>query len=588
MLIRFTLLLLTLLFSNIALADVASLLLPGELIKGHAKLEAQCPECHLQFDKGAQTRLCRDCHKEVAADILKHKGFHGRLDEITCHTCHTDHKGRAAKIVTLDSATFDHDKTDFRLRGAHQKPEKVKCVNCHEANKKYRDAPPACNGCHKKDDKHKGALGSDCGNCHVEKNWKEAKFDHSTTQFLLRGKHVDVTCQKCHADPSRYKETPHECVACHRKDDKHKEQYGKKCESCHTDSDWGKVIFDHNQETKFRLRGKHEQVKCQSCHKSALYKEKIPATCVSCHKKEDTHKGGLGDKCESCHNEEKWKSSRFDHDKNTKYPLLGKHMTAKCTACHKPESKEKLATTCVVCHQSNDKHKGNFGTRCESCHFEKDWKAISFDHGRDTKYLLRWSHNRVKCTACHTEKIAQQKLGPECHSCHKKDDVHKDKLGKRCESCHDEKSWKEAHIDHSRARFPLLGSHIKVECNKCHTTKLYKDTATDCFSCHQKDDANTHKLRLGKKCDTCHSARSWKTWDFNHDTRTKFKLDGAHKKAVCYACHKKSVPDRMIVPVACAACHEEDDTHQGDFGQQCERCHVTSNFRTLLIGAQHH
>jgi hypothetical protein len=498
-------------------------LMPGQVIQGHAKLEENCNECHVRFNKEAQTGLCADCHKDVKADIQKHEGFHGRLGDKECRECHTDHKGRNAKIVVLDVKKFDHSKTDFPLLGAHLKQDKVKCEDCHKAKKKFREAPSACNDCHRKDDKHKGSLGTDCKNCHNERTWKETRFDHSLekTRFALKGKHVDVKCSKCHVDSSHFKGVSHECVACHRKDDKHKGKYGKKCETCHIEKDWKKINFDHDTQTKFKLNGKHELAKCVSCHKTPLFsKEKTPNTCVACHRKDDVHKGGLGEKCATCHNEEKWKSAKFDHDKDTKFPLLGKHVTTKCDACHKPELRvtgQKIATTCI--------------------------------------------------------------------GCHKKDDVHKGKLGNRCESCHKEKDWKDANIDHGRTRFPLLGLHIKVECKKCHQTKLFRDTPSDCFSCHKKDDDKVHKRRLGNKCETCHNARSWKAWDFDHDKRTKFKLDGGHKKLDCYACHKKAENDRMVsVPSTCVGCHDNDDVHRGAFGQQCERCHVTSDFKTLLMG----
>jgi len=653
-LLRLVFLFLILLGSGASWAQVESVLMPGEVIAGHAKLESKCTECHIPFDRDAQNRLCADCHKEVKADFQNHKGYHGRQDEKECRVCHTDHKGRQAKIVILDTGKFDHSKTDFPLQGAHQKQDKVKCKDCHEAKKKYSAAPSACNACHRKDDKHKGTLGTDCANCHVDRNWKEAKFDHSKTKFALTGKHVEVACKKCHIDPSRYKEASQECVSCHRKDDKHKGQYGKKCEDCHNDRDWKKIDFDHDLKTNFNLLGKHSSVKCLSCHKRPLYKEKTPTTCIACHRKEDVHKGGLGEKCATCHNEEKWKTARFNHDKDTKYPLLGKHFTTKCEACHKPEmkaKKEKLALTCIGCHKGDDRHKGDYGTKCESCHQEKDWKTIHFNHDKDTKYLLlgkhittkceachtpglrnkialtcgschkrddkhkgefgakcetchkekdwktirfnhdkdtkyplKGKHEKVKCTACHTGKLYEQKLGVDCYSCHKKDDVHKEKLGQRCVPCHSEKDWKETSFNHGRARFPLLGMHIKVECKKCHETKLYRDSPMECIACHKDQDDKTHKRRLGKKCETCHNARSWKAWDYDHDKRTKFKLDGGHKKPDCYACHKDEVKDRFVVPRSCAGCHEEDDVHRGDLGRQCEVCHVTSKFSTLRIG----
>lgn len=587
MLLRLIFLTLFLSFSNVSLAAGESALMPGEVIQEHAKLEENCKECHVRFNKEAQTGLCSDCHKDVKGDILKHEGFHGRLEEKECRKCHTEHKGRNAKIVVLDTKTFDHAKTDFPLLGAHLKQEKVKCKDCHEAKKKYREAPSECNACHRKDDKHKGSLGTDCKSCHNERTWKETRFDHSLgkTRFALIGKHVDVKCSKCHVSQSQFKGVAHECVACHRKDDKHKGQYGKKCETCHTAKDWKKIEFDHDTQTKFKLLGKHELVKCVSCHKKPLFtKEKTPTTCVACHRKDDVHKGGLGDKCATCHNEEKWKAAKFDHDKDTKFPLSGKHVTTKCDACHKPELKaatEKLATTCIGCHKKDDKHKESFGTKCETCHKATDWKTIIFDHDRDTKYVLKGKHEQVKCVACHTGKLYQQKLTLDCNSCHTKNDVHKGKLGKSCESCHNEKDWKDARIDHGRARFPLLGLHIKVECKKCHQTQLFRDTPSDCYSCHKKDDDKVHKRRLGVKCETCHNARSWKAWDFDHDTRTKFKLDGGHKKLDCYACHKKEVTGSFVVSRSCVGCHEEDDVHQGKFGQLCERCHVTSKFNIL-------
>jgi hypothetical protein len=523
MLLRTVFLIIVFSCSGLAYGTGELALMPGQVIKGHAKLEEKCGECHVRFNQNAQSGLCRDCHKDVKADIQKHEGFHGRLDDNKeCRECHTDHKGRNANIIILDPNKFDHSKTDFPLLGAHLKKEKVKCKDCHDAKKKYREAPSGCVDCHRKDDKHKGSLGSGCKNCHNERNWKDTRFDHSfeKTRFALIGKHIDVKCSKCHVSQSKYKGVSHECVACHRKDDKHKGKYGKKCETCHTAKDWKRIEFDHDTQTKFKLLGKHETVKCVACHKAPLYgKEKTPTTCIACHRKDDVHKGGLGTKCETCHTEKKWKTSKFDHDKDTKFPLLGKHITTKCDACHTPDlkaKKVKLATTCIGCHL--------------------------------------------------------------------KKDVHKAKLGKRCETCHNENDWKKAKFDHGRARFPLLGMHIKVDCKKCHQTQIYVDTPGDCFACHKKDDDKVHKLRLGKNCASCHNARSWKTWDFNHDTRTKFKLDGAHQKISCYSCHKVIMDERVIVPRTCDGCHNNDDVHRGEFGQLCDRCHLTTKWKNLRPG----
>ena len=139
--------------------------MPGKVIAGHAKYEQECANCHVKFDKAAQDGLCLDCHKEVARDVRAKQGYHGRLKPEACRSCHTDHKGRDVNIVQLDEKAFDHAKTDFALAGAHPR---VACRTCHVAGKKYREAPGACDGCHRKDDKHKGALGPKCADCHTE------------------------------------------------------------------------------------------------------------------------------------------------------------------------------------------------------------------------------------------------------------------------------------------------------------------------------------------------------------------------------------------------------------------------------------
>jgi hypothetical protein len=583
------LVLLTLLLTFNASADtVESVMMPGKVIQGHAKWEDDCQKCHKPFDKAAQSQLCKDCHKETAKDVVQKKGLHGRLKEgRNCAECHTEHKGRAAQIAPINEKTFKHEQTDFELKGAHADVKKTDCKDCHKPKIKYREAPTACNACHKKDDKHEGTLGASCENCHSVKDWKDTKdtFDHNKTKFALEGKHADVKCNDCHLT-KKYRDAPKDCYSCHKKDDAHKGVFGTKCVDCHTAKDWKESTFDHGRDTKYALRGKHKTAKCESCHKPSAASLKLPTACISCHKKDDKHEGTLGDNCEKCHSEKSWTSTPgFDHD-DTKFPLLGKHKTAKCQTCHINGTKEKLPLLCNDCHQKEDKHKGNFGTKCESCHTEKDWKnASKFNHDRDTKYVLRDKHKTTKCEACHTGKLYGQNLKTDCYSCHKKDDKHKGQEGTKCEDCHNEKSWTKAEFDHSKSKFPLLGKHYKVECKKCHLTPAFKDAKSECVSCHEKDDA--HKLRLGTQCETCHNARDWKVWDFDHDKKTKFKLDGGHKGIDCYECHKTpSKGNKLATPALCGDCHASDDIHDGGFGRQCERCHVSSTWSELKMGAR--
>lgn len=575
--------------------SLETVLMPGPVVVGHAKWEHECTQCHQRFDKSAQARLCADCHKEIAADLRVHKGFHGKLKDSSCRRCHTEHKGRKAKIINIDKDNFDHDQTNYPLKGAHREI-RSKCQECHAEDTKFRDTSKQCLSCHRKDDVHKGGLGKECEKCHNDRKWKQTAFDHNKTRFKLQGEHVDTGCKACHKDRT-YKETPLECLSCHKEEDKdaHAGRYGTKCADCHTPDTWHDSHFDHDRETHFRLRGKHLIAECDACHKGNLYKEKLGVRCVSCHRKDDEkkgHQGSLGDKCDSCHNEKSWKGTNFDHDADTDFPLEGKHAKAKCESCHKSgitgsaaKAREKLPTRCAECHKDDDQkngHKGRFGTKCESCHTAKEWKDIIFDHGKDTKYVLRGKHAKTRCTECHTGSLYEDKLNTQCISCHRKDDQkkgHKGSLGIRCQDCHSENDWKVEKFDHNKSRFPLTGGHVPVECKKCHENKAFRDTPSKCIGCHEKEDV--HKRTLGTRCEACHTTRDWKAWDFDHD-KTRFRLDGAHTKLECKDCHKKLAHDKPTLNRGCISCHGADDVHEGSFGAQCERCHKTANWREVI------
>ncbi len=580
-----------------AAQNIESVLRPGELIQGHAKWEEECSKCHVRFDKNAQDRLCTDCHKEVGVDMRERTGYHGRQKrEATCRSCHTDHKGRAARIVVFDKQKFDHDESDYALRGKHKQ---VACEKCHEPKKKYWEAPSDCNACHKKDDVHKGALGTKCADCHTDSDWKETpKFDHDKTRFALKGKHADAKCVDCHKKGDDYKAAPRTCIGCHKKEDDstkgHKGLYGDKCDSCHGVKAWKPSTFNHDTDTKYLLRGKHRQTKCADCHTGHLYKDKVGTGCIDCHKKDDDsakgHKGSLGRDCAACHVETGWKEKgKFDHDK-TKFPLLGKHVDTKCGDCHKSTNYKEAPKDCIGCHKKDDKHEATLGTKCESCHSERDWKDVKrFDHDK-TKFQLRNAHaaKKVLCKDCHKDLRHYRDTPRDCYSCHKKDDKHEGQLSLKCETCHNDRDWKVPRFDHSQTRYPLVGKHAPVKCADCHKTLRYRDAPRDCWSCHEKDDK--HKLKFGTACESCHNARAWGIWDYDHTRRAKYALDGAHGKVACEACHTRPAPKGKAAAETgtnCIACHRRDDTHDGAFGPACEQCHVTENWKRVKtrIGA---
>jgi len=493
--------------------SIESAIMPGRLIKGHADLEEKCEKCHVRFDRAAQQRLCLECHKPVAADVRAGLGFHGRLKEQNCRECHTEHKGRGARIVRLDEKGFDHARTDFPLRGKH---EKKACNACHSSGLKHGKAPVECVACHRKVDKHKGNLGNQCSNCHDEKSWKETRFDHGKTKFMLRFAHDELACEKCHKD-QRYTHTPRDCLSCHRADDTHKGTFGARCETCHKENKWKQPVFQHDTDTRFRLLERHRTVRCTGCHQGPLYRQKTPTRCPDCHRKDDVHKNSLGDKCDTCHTAKGWKGARFDHNRDTRFTLRDKHGTAKCESCHKPTSPhEKLQSRCNACHAEDDLkkgHKGRYGEKCESCHNEKGFKPSTFLHDRDTRFILREKHKQVKCENCHKGPSLQEKLGSRCFACHERDDMekgHKGRYGEKCETCHVEKQFKTTLFDHDRATtYPLTGKHRQAKCDSCHKDALGTSRMDkQCLACHKTDDV--HFGSFDARCDQCHVSDDWR------------------------------------------------------------------------------
>jgi hypothetical protein len=419
------------------------LVMPGKLIEGHAKLEADCANCHVTFSPNAQDGLCLSCHKPIDADIKTKRGMHGMRKDAAanaCRYCHGDHKGREADIVQLDRAAFDHNQTNFRLIGRHAT---TGCEGCHKPTTKsearYRLASSACIDCHRTSDPHKGGLDAKCDSCHNTVAWKQTKlFDHGTTKFALTGSHAGVGCASCHAG-ERYKGVSMACVDCHREKDVHKAKHGAKCDSCHKTSRWDDVEFDHSRHTGFPLLGKHASATCEKCHTADPHLVKLGTACLDCHSKDDerAHKGQMGKDCLKCHSEADWKSDvKFNHDQ-TRYPLRGKHAAAKCDDCHKSKDYKGAPTACAGCHNDKKSHDGRLGTDCAQCHNVMDWKRVRFNHDTQTKFKLTGRHAKATCYSCHTKRgVEKATLPADCYSCHKAQDQHRGAFGRDCAACH--------------------------------------------------------------------------------------------------------------------------------------------------------
>jgi len=607
---------------------------PGPLTSSHASLEGQnnCQKCHTSGKELANSK-CLDCHdhENMKRLILAGRGFHAseKVAGKNCWLCHTEHKGREHEVLGWPKIggreRFDHRLAGWPLEGAHA--SKAKCDDCHtrknhEGVRIYVGDSPACASCHKKDSPHGPARveADNCGRCHGVEAWKPSKskldFNHNDpaqARYPIVGLHVSVACVKCHLPQAgAAKKAPlwkvaqdfSDCKACHLKDEPetHKSHLFelKRCELCHSERHkWSAFAFDHSKRTKFVLDGKHAEITCYSCHKPRVTKKPDRACEGSmCHAQDNKHRDRFVKEfpsCGTCHDAERWRpDTTFDHDAQTKFKLTGAHAEAGCRACHRgkdPAQFERFPVSmvfpkiqCMSCHQHTTVHDKRFtNDQCLSCHKMPGTRtskqsAESKFHGPRSKFPLDGGHVGVPCIKCHPKpslhadnlwKVSNQ-CGPTCHA----DKLHKGSLGPDCQRCHEGGFWKATDFDHDEdSDWPLVGFHRKVACLQCHPKRAYKPTGKDCYNCHKDDDA--HSGSVGRMCEKCHEPTGRSL--FNHNTMSRYLLDGKHIQVACNGCHPtlKFKP----APIDCIGCHQKDDVHKGTYGTFCERCHTTSGWK---------
>ncbi|HSL90040.1 MAG TPA: hypothetical protein VK870_12115 [Ignavibacteriaceae bacterium] len=221
------------------------------------------------------------------------------------------------------------------------------------------------------------------------------------------------------------------------------------------------------------------------------------------------------------------------------------------------------------------------------------------------------------CTKCH--QLGQQVLNSKCLDCHteikvlinKRSGYHSSSevLDKDCWSCHSEHhgrnfriiNFDEKKFNHDKTGFKLTGSHIDIECSKCHNSSFIKDPAikkknksflgldAKCQSCH----SDYHQNTLGEDCLSCHNTIKFRPAEnFNHN-KARFQLTGIHQNVECSKCHffeKRNGKDfqkfRELSFSSCSSCHT--DIHKGAFGIDCKSCHSTGGFKIINQSAFDH
>ncbi len=366
---------------------------------------------------------------------------------------------------------------------------------------------------------------------------------------------------------------------------------------------------------------------CTKCH--ILGKKVSNSKCLECHTelKSQTDKGKgyhsskevANKECISCHSDHHGKKfdmihfekEKFNHDL-TGYLLEGAHNKLTCEKCHKAEFiddaniKKKqftylgLKTTCLNCHE--DYHEKELSSDCYSCHSFDAFKPVNkFDHNK-ARYKLAGKHVDVDCAKCHPKTITETKTTQKftglqfqsCVNCH--EDVHKNKFGQNCTQCHNEISFVEIKnktgFDHNKTNYKLVDLHEKVDCKKCHKTKLTDPVKhTNCYDCH----TDYHKgefVKQGKKedCNSCHSTKGFvgSSYTIARHNESSFVLEGAHTATPCFECHlKQDIWKFKKIGEKCVDCH--DNIHKTYIEekyipqQDCKICHKVNQWGDVVF-----
>jgi len=596
----------------IALARVAAaqLLSPGALSRAHSSLEGDthCSDCH-SSGKRVDQAACLKCHGDLGARIAAGQGLHGlQYRSQPCEKCHVEHLGVGTSQINWpggDPSKLDHAQTGWPLQGAHKT---TTCNKCH-GKVNARGAPTflglsrACTPCHK--DQHDGRFGSICTTCHDETAWGNLRlqgFNHDQARFPLHGAHATVQCAKCHFDPPKYVGLKFAlCTDCHQ--DPHSGRLGVGCTDCHEETRWKPVSFTRTgtRHPGVSLAGGHAGVACVACHdRGNLVSPSKGSECSSCHR--PVHKAPFGQACASCHSSIQWlglpRSVGLAAHPRTVYPLTGRHADVACARCHRPQLPEedryrKLAfTRCGDCHQ--DQHRGEFASadrgECKPCHATSGFRPTLFgvDLHASTAFPLIGKHLATPCSACHTTArprvdlhVAKQACA-DCHANPHGDQFAKEMAQGGCAHCHDARGWDLPKIDHST--WPLTGAHATAVCDSCHHPTpedrkaghgaSYRGIPRNCGGCH--DDAHLGQFRLARpvlECGRCHTTKTFKIPNFDHETVTGWALTGAHERTRCTACHPMANVggDRPVVrwrgpSTECKFCHANPHEHRSTAG----------------------
>ncbi len=220
--------------------------------------------------------------------------------------------------------TFDHDRTDFPLRGGHVGRD---CAACHAQGKPFREAPVECVACHGDAQPHMKRLGEKCAGCHSEdRAWPDVRFDHSKTAFDLtrrarRRRLQEVAMSMKYGKVWRRRAcraiAPTTCTAA---------VAARTARRATTRRNGAASRSTISNRPVLRWSADTTNSSAARATSTTWRSSKPPKTCIGCHSADDHHHGRFGSNCAHCHGESTWKNE-FDHLAKTGFALKGAHET---------------------------------------------------------------------------------------------------------------------------------------------------------------------------------------------------------------------------------------------------------------------
>ena len=568
------------------------------LTKGHDIND--CAACHTTGLFDPISTDCFSCHQNDynSATNPSHLNSGFSTNCIECHT--TDPDWKPAEFRT-------HDALFFTIYSGQHNGEWDNCIDCHTQPENY--SVFSCIDCHEHnktdmDDEHQG--NNDyvynsiaCLACHPTGDDPVA-FNHSSTDFPLKGAHIGSDCINCHSEG--FSGTINDCSHCHQNDYNEAQNpnhinagIAVECESCHTEEGWSPSLFDHTATTGFELTFGHSGKQCSECHLGTT--TEASSDCISCHQTnyneaENHLTQNYPTDCLQCHTTNSWEENSFDHNA-TNFPLTGSHIATECAACH-TDGYTGTSTLCSACHTDNYTSAQNpshtaagISTECETCHETTAWIPSIFDHSVTTGFELTNGHSGKQCVDCHLGTTTA--ASSDCISCHQTNyNEAENHLAQNypfdCLQCHSTISWETTDFDHNVTNFPLTGSHIATECAACHTDG-YTGTSTLCSACHtdnynEAQNPSHTAAGISTECETCHETTAWIPSIFDHTVTTGFELTNGHSGKQCVDCHLGTT---TAASSDCISCHQTNYNEAKDhvllnFPFDCLQCHNTTDW----------